>query len=128
MSNSEIVRRRRLWYAAWLGGALWLARVSLVPAPIRGARLISISGAGPHYALISWGYGVGARPLSIIFDLELGPAAGSATTDGEALEAEIPLGAPGDSPPAGPYRLTVSATYRILGFARTVVTRVEGQG
>jgi hypothetical protein len=124
MSASEIVRRRRLWYAALLGGALWLARVSLVPAPIRGARLTGVSGAGPFYALLSWAYGVGARPVSIIIDLEAGAVSGSATTDGDALEAEIPLGAA----PAGPYRITVSATYRILGFARTVVTRAEGEG
>jgi hypothetical protein len=55
--------------------------------------------------------------------LEAGPAAGSATTDGETLETEIPLAAS----PAGPYRITISATYRILGVARTVVTVVEGE-
>lgn len=120
--ESEIVRRRRLWYAAGLGAAIWAARVALVPAPVRGAHVSSVSGAGPFYALLSWGYGVGARPVSIIFDLEAGEAAGSITTDGEALEAEIPLG----SAPGGPYALTVSATYRILGFARTVVTRSAG--
>ena len=124
MSDSEILRRRRLWYAALFGGALWLARVSLLPAPLRGARVTGVSGAGPFYAMLSWSYGVGARPVNVIFDLEAGPAAGSITTDGEALEAEIPLGAA----PAGPYRITISATYRILGFARTVVTRAEGEG
>jgi hypothetical protein len=124
MSESEIVRRRQLWYAALFGGALWLARVSLLPAPLRGARVTGVSGAGPFYALLSWTYGVGARPINVIFDLEAGPAAGSITVDGDALEAEIPLGAA----PAGPYRITISATYRILGFARTVVTRAEGEG
>jgi hypothetical protein len=82
-----------------------------------------VSGAGPYYVLISWGYGTGARPASIIFDLELDGDAGSVTTDGEALEAEIPLG----RAVSGPYRLTVSATYRILGAARTVVTHAEGR-
>lgn len=120
--GEEIIRRRRLWYAAWLGGVLWVARVSLLPAPVRGVRLTSVSGAGPFYALISWGYGTGARPASIIFDFEAGAAAGSITTDGEALEAEIPLA----QAPAGPHSITVSATYRIAGFARTKVTRVEG--
>ena len=119
--GSEIVRRRRLWYAAWIGGALWAARVTLFPAPVRGARVVSVSGAGPYYVLISWGYGTGARPASII--LELDGDAGSVTTDGEALEAEIPLG----RAVSGPYRLTVSATYRILGAARTVVTHAEGR-
>lgn len=120
--SSEIVRRRRLWLAAWLGGALWLARVALVPAPLRGARISGVSGMGPFYALISWSYGIGARPVSVIFDLEVGSTSGSITTDGDALEAEIPLGAA----PAGPFQLTISATYRIFGMARTVVTRVEG--
>ena len=120
--GSEIVRRRRLWLAAWLGGALWFARVSLVPAPLRGARLASVSGVGPFYALVSWSYGLGARPMSVIFDLEAGPARGSITTDGEALEAEIPLGAA----PTGDYTLTISATYRLFGMARTRVTRVHG--
>lgn len=124
MSESEIVRRRRLWYAALFGGALWLVRVSLLPAPIRSARVTGVSGAGPFYAVLSWTYGVGARPVNVIFDLQAGPAAGSITVDGDALEAEIPLGAA----PAGPYRITISATYRILGFARTVVTRAEGEG
>ncbi len=124
MSDTEIVRRRRLWYAALFGGALWLARVSLLPAPLRGARVTGVSGAGPFYAVLSWTYGVGARPVNVIFDLQAGPAAGSITVDGDALEAEIPLGAA----PAGPYRITISATYRILGFARTVVTRAEGEG
>lgn len=118
--GSEIVRRRRLWYAAWIGGALWAARLTLVPAPVRGARLVSVSGAGPYYALLSWDYGVGARPVSVIFDLAAGPAHGSVTTDGEALEAEIPLGAE----PSGPTTLTITATYRILGFAHTAVTSV----
>ncbi len=121
--SSEIVRRRRLWLAAWLGGALWLARVALVPAPLRDARLTGLSGMGPYYALIGWSYGIGARPVSVIFDLEAGAAAGSLTTDGDALEAEIPLG----TAPSGPYSLTVSATYRILGAARTRVTRVTGE-
>lgn len=120
--SGEIIRRRRLWYAAWLGGVLWLARVSLLPAPVRGTRLTSVSGVGPYYALISWNYGTGARPVSIIFDFEAGGAAGSITTDGEALEAEIPLA----TAPAGPYTITVSATYRIFGFARTTVQRAAG--
>jgi hypothetical protein len=121
---SEIVRRRRIWYAVWIGGALWLARLSLAPAPIRGLQLTRLSGAGPYYALLSWSYGIGARPTSIIFDFAAGEVSGSATTDGEAIEAEIPLGAA----PTGQYRLIVSATYRTLGFAYTRVTQVQGDG
>ncbi len=114
--------RKWLWYGALAGAALWAARVAVLPAPLRGLRLAAVSGFGPFYAELSWDYGLGARPLSVIFDLEAGPAAGSCTTDGEAVEAEIPLGLN----PRGPYTLTASATYRVFGFARTVVTRARG--
>jgi len=114
--------RRATWYGAWAAALLWLARVSLVPARPRGARLTGVSGVGPYYAGLRWSYGPGARPVSVIFDLEAGPAVGSATTDGEATEAEIPLGAA----PSGRYHLTISATYRIAGFAHTIVIREEG--
>lgn len=117
--NSALVTRRRLWYAVLLGSGIWLARVSLVPGTVREARLTGINGVGPYYATIAWSYGIGARPVSIIFDFEAGDASGSITTDGEALEAEIPLGVP----PGGACCLTVSATYRILGVAHTVVRR-----
>ncbi|NWF81762.1 MAG: hypothetical protein HXY37_17220 [Chloroflexi bacterium] len=122
MSNPH-ARRRYLWYALWLGGGLWLVRVAILPALVRAARLTGISGAGPTYATITWSYGYGARPISVIFDLEAGEVTGSITTDGDALEAEIPLGAP----PSGPYQLTASATYRILGVARTIVRRFAGE-
>lgn len=115
-------RQRYLWYALWLGGGLWLARITILPALVRAARLTGISGGGPVYATISWSYGPGARPISIIFDLEADGVTGSITTDGEALEAEVPLG----TAPSGPYQLTVSATYRILGVARTIVRRFVG--
>jgi hypothetical protein len=114
--------RRWLWYGLIAGAALWVARVAVLPAPLRGLRLAAISGFGPFYAELHWEYGEGARPQSVIFDLEVGHAAGSCTTDGEAVEAEIPLGLD----PRGPYRLTASATYRVFGFARTVVTRTHG--
>lgn len=114
--------RRWLWYGAVAVAGLWVARVAVLPAPVRAPRLSRVGGFGPFYAELSWGYGLGARPLSVIFDFEAGGAAGSCTTDGEAVEAEIPLGLH----PRGPYLLTVSATYRVLGFARTLITRVQG--
>jgi hypothetical protein len=101
---------------------VWLVRSAVLPAALRAPRLAEVSGFGPFYAGLSWGYGPGARPVSVIFDLEAGGASGSVTTDGEALEAEIPLGVF----PRGPYSLTASATYRLLGFAHTVVTRTSG--
>jgi hypothetical protein len=114
--------RRWLWLGTWAAAGLWVARVAVLPAPLRGPRVSGVSGEGPYFAELRWDYGLGARPVSVIFDLEAGPAAGSCTTDGEATEAEIPLGIH----PRGPYRLTASATYLVLGVARTVVTRVAG--
>lgn len=115
--------RRWLWYGAAAAAWLWALRVAVLPAPVRGPRITGVDGAGPYYAELAWEYGVGARPQSVIVDLEAGEAAGSFTTDGEADEAEIPLGVA----PRGPYRISISATYRIAGFARTVVTRAEGR-
>ncbi|MFQ3662301.1 MAG: hypothetical protein SNJ69_07890 [Chloroflexaceae bacterium] len=110
-----------LWRAALLAGGLWLARTTLLPGRVRKARLTAVSGPGPFYAMIGWSYGPGARPISIIFDLELGDSSGSVTTDGEALEAEVPL----SGPPGTPWRITASATYRLLGVAWTDVQRFE---
>lgn len=115
--------RRWLWYAAWAAAALWVARIAVLPAPLRRPRLTAVSGTGPFFAELSWEYGLGARPQSVIFDFEAGGAGGSCTTDGEAVEAEIPLGLA----PRGPYNLTASATYRVFGRAHTVVTRVHGR-
>lgn len=114
--------RKVLWYGAWAVALLWAARTTVLPARLRGPRLTGVLGAGPFYAQLGWDYGPGARPQSVIFDFEAGAARGSCTTDGEAVEAEIPIGVR----PHGSYSLTVSATYRVLGFARTVVTRGAG--
>lgn len=111
-----------LWYGLWALVGLWLLHGALVPAAVRGARVRTIGGAGPYSAELDWSYGAGSRPLSIIFDLEAGATQGSLTTNGAATEAGIPLG----MRPRGPYHLSVSATYRILGRAITRVTHVEG--
>ncbi|MGQ9928541.1 MAG: hypothetical protein ACUVS4_16950 [Chloroflexaceae bacterium] len=113
--------KKWLWRVTLLAGGLWLAVAALLPARVRQARLMAISGPGPFSAIIAWSYGLGARPISVIFDLELGDSYGSATTDGEALEAKIPLSAA----PNGPWRITASATYRLLGAAYTQVRRFE---
>lgn len=113
--------KKWLLRAAVLAGGLWLASATLLPGRVRRARLTAITGPGPFYATIAWSYGPGARPISIIFDLQLGDSYGSATTDGEALEAEIPLSAA----PNGPCRITASATYRLFGVPYTQVQRFE---
>jgi hypothetical protein len=115
--------RRWMWYGAIAAAWLWALRVTMLPATVRGARVTGVDGSGPYYVELAWRYGLGARPQSVIVDLETGEAAGSFTTDGEALEGEIPVGVP----PRGAYRLTLSATYRLLGFAHTVITRANGR-
>jgi hypothetical protein len=115
--------RRGFWIAFWavLGATVW--RGALLPAGLRNVRVSGFSGAGPFYASFSWGYGTGTRPQSIIFDLDLaGGVAGSVTTDGEATEAEVPLG----SAATGPYQITATATYRVLGVAHARVYRFAG--
>ncbi len=91
---------------------------------MRRPRISGLSGSRPVYAGLSWGYSAGARPQSIIFDLDIGPgASGSVTTDGEATEAEVPLG----DKAAGPYHVSATATYRILGVVWTREYRFAGE-
>ncbi len=118
-----MMMRKGFWIAFWVafGAAVW--RGALLPARLCNARVNGLHRVSPFYAGFSWDYGAGARPQSIIFDLDLGDgAAGSITTDGEATEAEIPLG----TPAAGPYRIIATATYRILGVVHTQVYRFAG--
>lgn len=116
--------RRSLWLGIGAGLGLWLGRSAILPAAIHHAHISTISGHQPVYAMVGWTYGPGARPISVIFDIELaGGAYGSVTADGEALEAEVPVIGAGDP---GLYRITASATYRILGIVRTIVYRFEG--
>ena len=116
--------RRWLWYGAGLGVGLGVLRAAVLPAAVRAPRLVDVRGAGPYLASLAWTYGPGARPVSLIFDLETETTQGSVTTDGEVQEADILLG----RYPRGPYRLTVSATYRSLGVAYTIVTTTNGEG
>ncbi|NJN15755.1 MAG: hypothetical protein HC822_05450 [Oscillochloris sp.] len=113
-----------LWTAGWVGALVWMSRTSLAPAVLRGGRLEEVSATQPAYARISWDYGIGARPISIIFDVTLdNQATGSVTTDGEAMEAEIPLIG---FATAGTYTIDASATYRVFGLARTRAYRFSG--
>jgi hypothetical protein len=115
--------RKGFWIAFWSVLAVAVGRGALTPAALRKGRVSGVSGAGPAYVGFSWGYGAGARPQSIIFDLELADGGtGSITTDGEATEAEVPF----SSAQAGPYRLSAAATYRIVGVVHTRVYRFAG--
>ncbi|NNJ08773.1 hypothetical protein EKD04_000350 [Chloroflexales bacterium ZM16-3] len=116
--------RRGFWIAFWgvLTAAVW--RGALLPASVRNVQMSRLHGLGPTSVGFRWGYGAGARPQSIIFDLSMGDGAtGSITTDGEATEAEVPLGAAH----AGPYQISATATYRILGVVQTREYRFSGE-
>jgi hypothetical protein len=93
----------------------WLAQVALLPAQVRAMEISQVSGAGPARVGLRWSYGPGVRPISLIIDL-VGPGAqsGSLTIGGQATSGEIAL----LSAPAGPYQLTATATYRIVGVVR----------
>lgn len=114
---------RIAWFGLGAATGLWLTMHSLWPARMAAARLTAITGTRPVLAEISWRYGRGVLPASVIFDLvwEHG-ASGSVTVDGDAWEAEIPFG----STLAGPYTLTAHATYRILSRPQTLVYRFRG--
>jgi len=114
--------RKGFWIAFWSVLCVVVWRGALLSASIRNLRLSGQSGAGPTYAELNWGYGPGARPQSIIFDLELAGTTSSVTTDGEETEAQVPLGAAA----TGSYRVSASATYRILGLVRYQVFHFEG--
>jgi hypothetical protein len=110
---------RRLGYGVWLGLLLQLLSRALIPARVRHLRVRHDGAPG---ASLSWDYSWGAQPLSLIFDLEAGVAVGSVTSDGSRTEALIPL----VRPLQGPYQVTISATYRLLGYAYTRTHRVSG--
>ncbi len=104
-----------------LAGAVWT--ILLRPAALRQLRLTQVSAGTPHYASLVWRYGLGARPQSVILDITAGNgASGSATVDGETFNAEIPLSM-GFS---GPYTLSTTATYRILGVLHNSVELRSG--
>jgi hypothetical protein len=113
---------RRLGYGVWLGLLLQLLIRALIPARIRHLRVRHHRAPGISSVSLSWDYSWGTRPLSLIFDLEAGAAAGSVTSDGSRTEALIPL----VCPLQGPYQVTISATYRLLGYAYTRTHRVSG--
>ncbi|MEI7645426.1 MAG: hypothetical protein WCJ55_14230 [Chloroflexales bacterium] len=115
--------RRSFWIAFWaaLAAAMW--RGVLRPARLHGAQVCGLRGEVPCYAKLTWSYGAGTWPQSVIFDLDLSDgAAGSVTTNGEARAAEVPF----HRAAVGPYQITATATYRILGVVITRVYRFVG--
>jgi len=101
-------------------------RGAVIAARLRNPRVTSLSGIGPVYANLSWGYSAGARPVNVVFDVQFaGGATGSVTVDGEALEAEVPL--IGTARVGETYTITATLVYRRLGWTITRQMQVSGQ-
>src|SRR5262245_13231238 len=104
-----------------LGTAALIAAAgyTLALASIRSASITHISAGSPAYASLVWHYGPGRRPRSLILDVSApGNVAGSLTTDDAELESgTIPFAAPF----SGPYTITITATYRLIGFPYTCI-------
>lgn len=106
---------RKLWII--LGALVLLGVVArrVRPARLRDAGLISVTPGTPPVARLALEYGPGARPVSVIVDIEGANGRGSATVNGTERLVEVPLvGAAG-----GEYRIVVTPSYRILGRAYT---------
>ena len=106
---------------ALLAGAvarrMWPARLTL-------ARVTAITPGAPPTASVVLTYSFGAMPARVIVDVANDAGSGgSATVDGDQLFLEVPLiGAP-----APDYRVTATATYRLLGRLFTVVRRFAAE-
>ncbi|NCC30520.1 MAG: hypothetical protein EOM24_00690 [Chloroflexia bacterium] len=110
----------RCWFLWWGMVALVLARKSLVPARIIGVDCEYLCGGSPSLVHLRWIYSEGLRPRSVIVDLvHLGDRA-SATVGYGICAAVLPLATPLD----GPCEVSLSATYRSVGPAYTLITRV----
>jgi hypothetical protein len=88
------------------------------PARLTAVRITSLTSDTPPTASVVLTYGVGAMPARVIVDLaDDGGNGGSATVDGDQMFLDVPLiGAP-----AHHYRVTITATYRVLGRLLTVM-------
>ncbi|RMD79449.1 MAG: hypothetical protein D6823_04600 [Chloroflexi bacterium] len=118
--------QRGFWLSFWSVVTIMTVRGALIPARLRNPRITSLSGIGPVYAMLCWGYSAGGRPVNVIFDLQFtGGATGSVTVDGEALEAEVPL--IGMAHTGEAYTITATLVYRWLGWTFTRQMQVSGQ-
>jgi len=123
---NEKALRRGFWLSFWTVIIWMTVRGALIPARLRNPRMTALSGIEPVYAMLSWGYGPGNRPVNVIFDVQFaGGAYGSVTVDGEALEAEAPL--IGKAHTSESYTITATLVYRILGQIVTRQMQVSAQ-
>ena len=108
-------------YFFW-GSALALLASGLVrwlrPAFLLGAKVTAVTPGDPPIASIALTYGAGLAPASVIVDLRnRDGSGGSATVEGRQMFLEVPLAGATDAD----YRITTTATYRVLGRPRTVL-------
>jgi hypothetical protein len=98
------------------------AYLALRPARMMNAWLHAGNNSQAHVRL-GWSYSEGMRPVSVVFDVAVpGGRGGSLTVDGEEHDGTIALAAP----LSGPYTITASAVYRILGSAHHQVHIFNG--
>ena len=105
----------------WCGGLALIGGVAirwLRPARITSAQVTAITPGDPPTASVTLAYGAGALPARMIVDVaDAVGGGGSATVDGDQMFLDIPLiGAPSRD-----YRVTTTATYRVLGRPFTIV-------
>src|SRR5262245_40786040 len=105
----------------WCGGLTLLAGAAawwMRPARLTSAKVTAIMQGVPPTASVALTYGAGAMPARVIVDVaDAAGEGGSATVEGDQMFLEIPLsGAPSRS-----YRVTATATYRVLGRLHTIV-------
>jgi hypothetical protein len=105
----------------WCGGLALLAGLVarwVRSAQLTSARVTTITPGAPPSANVALTYGTGAMPARMIVDVaDAVGGGGSATVDGDQMFLDIPLtGAPSRN-----YRVTVTATYQVLGRLHTVV-------
>jgi hypothetical protein len=105
----------------WCSGLALLAGVAarwIWPARLALARVTAITPGTPPRASVALTYSTGAMPARVIVDIvDDAGGGGSATVEGDQLFLEVPL----IGLPSRDYRVTVTATYRLLGRLFTVV-------
>ena len=105
----------------WSGGLALLTGTVvrwIRPAQLSSARVTAITPGAPPTASVALTYGIGAMPARVIVDIaDDAGGGGSATADGAHVFLDVPLiGAPSRN-----YRITITATYRVLGRLFSVV-------
>lgn len=117
------MKRLLLWCGgfALLAGALarWMR-----PARLTSARVTAIMQGVPPTANVALTYGAGATPARVIVDVvDAAGEGGSATVEGDRIFLDVPL----SGAPSGSYRVTTTATYRVLGRLHTVVREFSAE-